>query len=100
MDTGLTVVVLSLAKILPKWIDQLVHGRHVAKNVVAAGLAERCLLQVAYAIGFPEPVSLMVNTYGTGKVPDDKIVEIVSKLFSFQAGGNHTVFGSAATHLS
>jgi S-adenosylmethionine synthetase len=62
-------------------------ARHVAKNIVAAGLAEKCLLQVAYAIGFPEPVSLMVNTYGTEKVANEKIVEIVSKLFSFKPAG-------------
>lgn len=59
-------------------------ARYVAKNVVAAGLADKCLLQVAYAIGFPEPVSLMVNTYGTGKVADDKIIDAVSKVFSFK----------------
>lgn len=59
-------------------------ARHVAKNIVAAGLADKCLLQVAYAIGYPEPVSLMVNSYGTGKMGDQKIAEIVSKLFSFK----------------
>lgn len=59
-------------------------ARHVAKNIVAAGLADKCLLQVAYAIGYPEPVSLMVNSYGTGKISDQKIAEIVSKLFSFK----------------
>lgn len=59
-------------------------ARHVAKNIVAAGLADKCLLQVAYAIGYPEPVSLMVNSYGTGKLGDQKIAEIVSKLFSFK----------------
>lgn len=59
-------------------------ARHVAKNIVAAGLASKCLLQVAYAIGYPEPVSLMVNTYGTGKVSEDKVTEIVQKAFSFK----------------
>jgi S-adenosylmethionine synthetase len=59
-------------------------ARHVAKNIVAAGLAEKCLLQVAYAIGYPEPVSMMVYTYGTGKLPNEKITEIVSKVFSFK----------------
>lgn len=59
-------------------------ARHVAKNIVAAGLASRCLLQVAYAIGYPEPVSLMVNTYGTGRVPEDKLVEVVQNAFSFK----------------
>jgi S-adenosylmethionine synthetase len=50
-------------------------ARHVAKNVVAAGLAERCEVQVAYAIGVARPVSLMVNTFGTGKVSDELIVD-------------------------
>jgi len=59
-------------------------ARHVAKNIVAAGLASRCLLQVAYAIGYPEPVSLMVNTYGTGRVPEDKLIEVVQNAFSFK----------------
>ncbi|MBI5569294.1 MAG: methionine adenosyltransferase [Desulfomonile tiedjei] len=59
-------------------------ARHVAKTVVAAGLAERCLLQVAYAIGYPEPVSLMVDSRGTGKIPDEKISDIVAKMFSFK----------------
>ena len=59
-------------------------ARHVAKTIVAAGLADRCLLQVAYAIGYPEPVSLMVDTRGTGKIDEDKISDIVSKMFSFK----------------
>jgi len=59
-------------------------ARHVSKNVVAAGLAEKCLLQVAYAIGYPEPVSFMVNSYGTGKISDEKIAELVAKVFSFK----------------
>jgi len=59
-------------------------ARHVAKNLVAAGLAEKCLLQVAYAIGYPEPVSLMVNTYGTGTVDDDKLADAINKVFSFK----------------
>jgi S-adenosylmethionine synthetase len=59
-------------------------ARHAAKNIVAAGLAEKCLLQVAYAIGYPEPVSFMVNTYDTGKISDDKIAEAAKKFFSFK----------------
>ncbi len=59
-------------------------ARHAAKNLVAAGLAEKCLLQVAYAIGYPEPVSLMVNTRGTGKLDDDKLTDIVRQVFSFK----------------
>ena len=48
-------------------------ARHVAKNVVAAGLAQRCEVQVAYAIGVARPISLMVETFGTGKLPDSQI---------------------------
>ncbi len=59
-------------------------ARHVAKNIVAAGLAEKCLLQVAYAIGYPEPVSMMIYTYGTGKLENKKITDIVSQVFSFK----------------
>lgn len=59
-------------------------ARYVAKNIVAAGIASRCLVQVAYAIGYPEPVSLMVNTYGTGKIEDTKLTDIVNGTFSFK----------------
>jgi len=58
--------------------------RWVAKNVVASGLAEICELQVAYAIGYPEPVSIWVDSMGTGKVPDDVIAGAVAKVFSFK----------------
>ena len=61
--------------------------RHVAKNVVAAGLASRCEVQVAYAIGIAKPVSLMVNTFGTGRLPDDKIVELISENFDLRPKG-------------
>ncbi len=61
--------------------------RYVAKNIVAAGLAERCELQVAYAIGISKPVSLMVNTFGTGKVSDELIVELVGKHFDLRPKG-------------
>lgn len=59
-------------------------GRYVAKNVVAAGLAERCEVQFAYAIGYPEPVSLCIDTFGTGKVPDHEIENAVRQVFSFK----------------
>ena len=59
-------------------------ARHVAKNIVAAGLAERAQLQVAYAIGIPEPVSIMVDTYGTGKIGERRLEEIVRRLFDFR----------------
>jgi S-adenosylmethionine synthetase len=55
--------------------------RYAAKNIVAAGLAEQVEVQVAYAIGVAEPVSLMVNTFGTGKIPDSKIEELVRRHF-------------------
>jgi len=56
-------------------------ARYLAKNVVAAGLAERCMIQVAYAIGVAEPMSLLVDTQGTGKVPDSRLEEVLAKLF-------------------
>lgn len=62
-------------------------GRYVAKNIVAAGLAERCEIQVSYAIGVAEPTSISVETFGTGKVDDDRIVELVREHFDLRAGG-------------
>ncbi|MDO8559121.1 MAG: methionine adenosyltransferase [bacterium] len=59
-------------------------ARYAAKNVVAAGLADKCELQVAYCIGIAKPVSIFVNTEGTGKIPDDEIAEIVKKTFDFR----------------
>ena len=59
-------------------------GRYVAKNIVAAGLAERCEIQFAYAIGYPDPVSVCVDTFGTGIVDDGKIAAAVEKVFSFK----------------
>jgi S-adenosylmethionine synthetase len=59
-------------------------ARHVAKNIVAASIASKCLVQVAYCIGYPEPVSLMVNTYGTGKIDDGKLTGVVTQTFSFK----------------
>lgn len=59
-------------------------GRYVAKNIVAAGLADRCEVQVAYAIGVARPVSLMVETFGTGKVSDERIVELVKQHFDLR----------------
>ena len=59
-------------------------GRHVAKNIVAAGLSKKCEIQIAYAIGVPEPVSVMVDTMGTGVIPKDKIEEIVKKVFDLR----------------
>jgi S-adenosylmethionine synthetase len=62
-------------------------ARYVAKNVVAAGLAERCLVQLAYAIGVAEPVSVLVDTSGTGTVPDEKISELVRAHFKLTPRG-------------
>ncbi|MQY51850.1 methionine adenosyltransferase [Rhodocyclus tenuis] len=62
-------------------------GRYVAKNIVAAGLADRCEVQVAYAIGVARPVSLMVNTFGTGKIADAKIVELIGRHFDLRPKG-------------
>lgn len=59
-------------------------GRYVAKNIVAAGLAKRCEIQVAYAIGVAKPVSLMVQTFGTGKISDEKLAELVSRHFDLR----------------
>ncbi len=59
-------------------------ARYVAKNIVAAGIAEKCEIQLAYAIGVARPVSIMIDTFGTGKVSDDKIVEIVDANFDLR----------------
>ena len=59
-------------------------ARYAAKNVVAAGLADKCEIQLAYAIGIARPVSIMIDTFGTGKLPDEKIAEIVGKEFDFR----------------
>ena len=62
-------------------------SRHVAKNIVASGLADRVEVQVAYAIGVADPVSVMVDTDGTGKVPEDKIVEAIREIFPLSPKG-------------
>jgi S-adenosylmethionine synthetase len=62
-------------------------ARYVAKNVVAAGLADRCLVQLAYAIGVADPVSVLVDTYGTGQVSDDKISDLVRAHFKLTPRG-------------
>src|SRR6201994_3262253 len=59
-------------------------GRYVAKNIVAAGLADRCEIQFAYAIGYPDPVSICVNTFGTSNVEETKIEEAVKQVFNFK----------------
>jgi S-adenosylmethionine synthetase len=62
-------------------------GRYVAKNIVAAGLAERCEIQVSYAIGVAEPTSISVNTFGTGKLRDDEIVALIREHFDLRPKG-------------
>ncbi|HEY0663020.1 MAG TPA: methionine adenosyltransferase [Thiobacillaceae bacterium] len=62
-------------------------GRYVAKNIVAAGLADRCEIQVSYAIGVAEPTSISVNTFGTGKVAESRLVEIIRKVFELRPYG-------------
>ncbi|BAN34156.1 methionine adenosyltransferase [Sulfuricella denitrificans skB26] len=62
-------------------------GRYVAKNIVAAGLASKCEVQIAYAIGVAKPVSMMVNTFGTGKIADEKIVKLIEAHFDLRPKG-------------
>ncbi|WP_282201362.1 methionine adenosyltransferase [Collibacillus ludicampi] len=62
-------------------------ARYVAKNIVAADLADRCEVQLAYAIGVAKPVSIMVDTFGTGKIPEEKIVELVKQNFDLRPAG-------------
>ena len=62
-------------------------GRYVAKNVVAAGLASKCLIQISYAIGVAKPTSVMVSTFGTGKISDEKIAQLVSDHFDLRPKG-------------
>ena len=62
-------------------------SRYVAKNIVAAGLASRCMIQVSYAIGVAKPTSVMVETYGTGKISDDKITDLVLEHFDLRPKG-------------
>ncbi len=61
--------------------------RYVAKNIVAAGLAERCEIQVSYAIGVAEPTSISIETFGTGKLPEDRLVEIIREHFDMRPKG-------------
>ena len=62
-------------------------ARYVAKNIVAAGIADRCEIQLAYAIGVARPVSIFVDTFGTGKIPEEKIVELVHDNFELRPAG-------------
>jgi S-adenosylmethionine synthetase len=62
-------------------------GRYVAKNIVAAGLADKCEIQVSYAIGVAEPTSISLNTFGTGKISDDRIIALVREHFDLRPRG-------------
>ena len=62
-------------------------GRYVAKNIVAAGLADKCEIQVSYAIGVAEPTSISINTFGTGKLPDAEIIKLVREHFDLRPRG-------------
>lgn len=62
-------------------------GRYVAKNIVAAGLADRCEVQIAYAIGIAEPIAVDIDTFGTGKISDEKISQLIREYFDLRPGG-------------
>lgn len=62
-------------------------ARYIAKNVVAASLAEKCLVRVAYVIGGTKPLEISINTFGTGKIPEEKLVKIIPKVFDLSPGG-------------
>jgi S-adenosylmethionine synthetase len=59
-------------------------ARYITKNIVAAGLADECGIQISYAIGMAQPISVFVNTFGTGKLPDEEILELVKKHFDLR----------------
>lgn len=73
----------------PTKVDRSAHyaARYVAKNVVAAGLADRCEVQLSYAIGVPEPISILVHCEGTAKIPEEKLARIVEKVFDLTPAG-------------
>mgnify|MGYP000261301760 CR=1 FL=1 len=71
-------------------------ARYVAKNVVAAGLAKRCEIQLAYAIGVARPVSISVNTYGTGVIDDAQIADLIEETFSLTPAGSFAALTCAA----
>ena len=62
-------------------------ARHIAKNIVAADLADRCSIQIAYSIGIAEPVSIKIDTFGTGKLPDDRLESLVEQVYDFTPAG-------------
>jgi len=62
-------------------------ARYVAKNIVAAGLAEKCLVRLAYVIGGTKPLEISIDTFGTGKISEEKITRAISQVFDFSPGG-------------
>ena len=74
-------------------------ARYIAKNIVAAGLAERCEVQLAYAIGVAEPVSVLIDTFGTAKIDETKIAELVRANLQADSEGHHRVAESASADL-
>jgi len=82
VDMLVMVVVLSLERIARRCA-----ARYVAKNIVAAGLADQCEIQLSYAIGVAHPTSISINTNGTGKLSDEKLVEIVRENFDLRPTG-------------
>ncbi|MGF1600443.1 MAG: methionine adenosyltransferase [Thermosynechococcaceae cyanobacterium] len=72
-------------------------SRYVAKNIVAAGLADKCEVQVSYAIGVARPTSILIETFGTGKVDEDRLLEVVQEMFDLRPAGLIQAFG--LTHL-
>ncbi|HDG61405.1 MAG: methionine adenosyltransferase [Thermotoga sp. 4484_232] len=72
----------------PTKVDRSAHymARYVAKNVVAAGLADRFLIQLSYAIGVAKPVSIMINTFGTSRVDEEKLLNVITEMFDFRPG--------------
>ena len=72
-------------------------ARYVAKNIVAAGLAAKCEIQLSYAIGVAQPTSVMVDTFGTGKLSDQELVGIIRQAFRPSPGRNYQNAGSASS---
>ncbi len=74
-------------------------ARYVAKNIVAAGLAKQCQIQVAYAIGVAQPMNITVYTEGTGVIPDERIAQMVREVFDLRPQRHHPDAGPAAPDL-
>src|SRR5574344_596021 len=72
---------------LLNWVKIMYLTRYVAKNIVASGIAEKCEIELSYAIGVAEPLSIMVDTFGTGKISDEEISKLVSKNFDLRPAG-------------